>query len=110
ALVENLGSRLVAEGQVTGTPDGGPRLFVDAFLVQDRQGGRLDVAAVRGRMSEAILALHAGQVTNDRLNRLGLEAGLDWRAVDCLRSYAGSAAPAALAPRAAVIDPPADHP
>ena len=109
-MFENLGLRVVAEDQVTITPDGGPRLFVDTFLVQDRQGRRLDVAAVRGRMSEAILALHAGQVTNDRLNRLVLEAGLDWRAVDCLRSYAGYAAQAALAPRAAVIDALADHP
>ncbi|HYV57915.1 MAG TPA: NAD-glutamate dehydrogenase domain-containing protein, partial [Candidatus Nitrosopolaris sp.] len=109
-ILENLGLRVVAEDRVSVTPEGGPSLFIETFLVQDRQERRLDVGAVAGRLTEAILALQAGQVTNDRLNRLVVEAGLDWRAVDCLRTYAGYAAQAGVAPRPAIIDALADNP
>jgi glutamate dehydrogenase len=109
-ILENLGLRVVAEDRVSVTPEGGPSLFIETFLVQDRQERRLDVGAVAGRLTEAILALQARQVTNDRLNRLILEAGLDWRAVDCLRAYAGYAAQVGLAPRPAIIDALADNP
>src|SRR5437762_568407 len=39
-----------------------------------------------------------------------LEAGLDWRAVDCLRAYAGHAAQGGVGPRGLVIDALARHP
>src|SRR5206468_2489106 len=37
-VLENLGLRALAEDQVVLTPHGAPRLFVQTFFVQDRQG------------------------------------------------------------------------
>src|SRR5262249_7582266 len=95
-VLENLGLRALAEEQFALEPEEGPRLFLHVFHVQDRQGHRLDAAAAP-RLADAVLALRAGRAENDVLNRLVLEAGLDWRAVDCLRAYAGYAAQATVA-------------
>src|SRR5439155_6263878 len=108
-VLENLGLRALAEDQVAVTPHGAPRLFVQTFFVQDREGRRLDAAA-GPRLIDALLAVRAGRVASDRLGRLVLEAGLDWRAVDCLRAYAGHAVQARVGPRELVIDALARHP
>src|SRR5207244_11977675 len=73
------------------------------FFVQARRGRRLDAAA-GPRLIDALLAVRAGRVAGDPLGRLVLEAALDWRAVDCLRAYAGHAVQAGLGPRSQVID------
>src|SRR5439155_734142 len=54
--------------------------------------------------------VRAGRAASDALGRLVLEAGLDWRAVDCLRAYAGHAAQGGVGPRGLVIDALARHP
>jgi len=108
-VLENLGLRALAEDQVVLTPHGAPRLFVQTFFVQDRQGRRLDAAA-GPRLVDALLAVRAGRAASDALGRLVLEAGLDWRAVDCLRAYAGHAAQGGVGPRGLVIDALARHP
>ncbi|HYR96895.1 MAG TPA: NAD-glutamate dehydrogenase domain-containing protein, partial [Candidatus Binatus sp.] len=98
-VLENLGLRALAEDQVAVCPTSGSRLTVQTFFVQDRQGRRLDLDAVGPRLTDALLALRAGRTENDLLNRLVLEAGLDWRAVDGLRTYCGYAGQIGLAPR-----------
>src|SRR5438552_2262803 len=108
-VLENLGLRVIAEDQVAVIPADAPRLFVQTFFVQDRQGRRLDAAA-GPRLIDALLAVRAGRVTGDPLGRLVLEAALDWRAVDCLRAYAGQAVQAGLGPRSQVIDALVRHP
>ncbi|TMD15221.1 MAG: NAD-glutamate dehydrogenase, partial [Chloroflexi bacterium] len=108
-VLENLGLRALAEDQVAVTPHGAPRLFVQTFFVQDRQRHRLDAAA-GPRLIDALLAVRAGRVASDPLGRLVLEAGLDWRAVDCLRAYAGHAVQARVGARGLVIDALARHP
>src|SRR5207244_3799829 len=70
---------------------------------------RLDAAA-GPRLVDALLAVRAGRAASDALGRLVLEAGLDWRAVDCLRAYAGHAAQGGVGPRGLVIDALARHP
>src|SRR5439155_1060970 len=108
-VLENLGLRVIAEDQVAVTPADAPRLFVQTFFVQDRHGRRLDAAA-GPRLIDALLAVRAGRVAGDPLGRLVLEAALDWRAVDCLRAYAGHAVQAGLGPRSQVIDALVRHP
>src|SRR5207244_4721681 len=102
-VLENLGLRALAEDQVVVTPHGGPRLFVQTFFVQDRQGRRLDAAA-GPRLVDALLAVRAGRAASDALGRLVLEAGLDWRAGDCLRASAGPAAQGGRGPLRRVRD------
>ena len=109
-MLENLGLRVLAEDQVAVTPADGPPLFVQTFLVQDRRERTLDVTAIEARLADALLALRAGRVENDCLNRLVLEAGLDWRQIDCLRTYCGYAVQVGLAARPVALATLADHP
>src|SRR5438445_306914 len=71
---------------------------------------RLDPEAVGPRLIAALLALGTGRAENDTLNRLVVEAGLDWRAVACLRTYCGYAVQVGLATRPAALAALADHP
>jgi glutamate dehydrogenase len=108
-VIENLGLRALTEEQVPVTPAGGGRLTIQTFFVQDRAGRRLDPQAIGSRLADALLAVHAGRVTNDALNRLVLEGGLDWRAVDCLRTYGAYGVQIGLAARAVAIVALAEH-
>ena len=109
-VLENLGLRALTEDQVAVRPASGSRLTVQTFFLQDRRGRRLDVDAIGPRLTDALLALRDGRVENDLLNRLVVEAGLDWRAVDALRTYCGYACQIGLAARAVAIEVLAAHP
>jgi len=109
-VLENLGLRVLAEDQEGVTPAGAPRQSVQTFFVQDRAGRRLDPEAVGPRLTAALLALGAGRAESDALNRLVVEAGLDWRAVACLRTYCGYAVQVGLATRPAALAALAEHP
>jgi glutamate dehydrogenase len=109
-MLENLGLRALAEDEVAVAPADGRRLWVQTFFVQDRRHRPLDLGAAEPRLSEALLAVLAGRARNDCLNRLVLDAGLDWRAVDGLRTYCGYAAQLGLATRPALTTVLAAHP
>jgi glutamate dehydrogenase len=108
-VLEHLGLRTLNEDCVHVTAAGQRRFYLHRFLVQDRQGRPLDLA-VAPPLRDALLAVWRGQGADDVLNRLVLEAGLDWRAVDCLRTYAGWAVQAGLARRTEVLSSLVDHP
>ncbi len=101
-ILENLGLRALGSDQVAVTPAGATSLHVLTFLVEHRRGGRVDAAAA-ARLADAVVAVLAGRTENDVMNRLVLDAGLDWRAVAALRTYAGYAVQAGLAPRPVVL-------
>ena len=86
-VLENLGLRVFGESSVSVTVADLGAVRVHTFLVQDRGGARLDVAAAAPLLKPALLMLQAGAVENDRLNALILRAGLSWRQVDLLRTY-----------------------
>jgi glutamate dehydrogenase len=87
-ILENAGLRVIAmspfevRGQtvVEGT--------ICLFAVHDTAGKTIDLEARGARLAETILAVRAGDALNDPLNALVLGAGLSWREVDLLRSYA----------------------
>ncbi len=86
-VLENLGLRVFAEQAMTVTPTDTSHVRIHTFLVRDAGGSRLDVERAAGRLKSTLLTLHAGQVDNDPLNALVLQADLDWRQVDLLRTY-----------------------
>ncbi len=98
-LLDDAGLRTLVEDRVRVDPAGSAPVFVHRFLVQDRAGRPLDVARVGERLVDLVLAVRAGRVPSDGLNRLVLDSELDWRAVDCLRAYAGYAVQAGLGAR-----------
>lgn len=109
-VLEHLGLRTLTEDRVAVTPSGQRPLYLHRFLVQDRHGRALELAAVAAPLREALLAIWRGRAADDAMNRLVLEADLDWRAVECLRAYAGWAVQAGLGRRPEVIASLIDHP
>jgi NAD-specific glutamate dehydrogenase len=97
-ILDNLGLRTLGSDQVAVTPPAAAPLHVLTFLVEARRGGRVEPAAGE-RLAAAVVAVLAGRAENDVLNRLVLDAGLGWRAVAALRTYAGYAVQVGLAPR-----------
>jgi len=90
-ILENAWLRVIA---VSPFEIGGPsveRTVLYTFAVQDPAERPLEVDEVGALLAETILAVWAGDATNDGLNALVVSAGLHWREVDVLRSYAAFA-------------------
>ncbi len=86
-MLENLGLRVVAEEPFRIDSVDGDAVWVHEFELAGET-----VAAATGRVQrrfeDALVALWAGRVENDRFNRLILTAGLSARQVSVLRLYA----------------------
>lgn len=85
-VLENVGLRVIEQYPYEMVIEG-RQCGVDVYTVANAAGRELDVAAVKPRMVEALEALLARDVENDRLNRLVLHAGLTIRQVALLRAY-----------------------
>ena len=60
-----------------------PKAIVYTFAVQDKAGQPLDVAGRATAIAETILAVRAGDASNDITNGLVLATGLHWRRWTC---------------------------
>ena len=90
-VLENCGLRVIAVSPFELREEGQEDSVIYSFDVQTSDGGQVDVAG-RGRvLSEAILAVRAGDATNDRFNRLVQRTGMAWREIEVLRAYASYA-------------------
>ena len=91
-VLENCGLRVVGVSPFELRPNGGEEgSVIYSFAVQASAGEGLDVRG-RGRvLSEAVLAVRAGDASNDAFNRLVQRTGMAWREADVLRAYAGYA-------------------
>jgi glutamate dehydrogenase len=86
ATLENTGLRICAEHPYAIDR---ARSADAAMLDFDLEFPRaLDIHEIGERFTEAFEQIWTGQVDDDRYNRLLLAAGLDWRQVNVLRSYA----------------------
>jgi glutamate dehydrogenase len=103
-VLENLGLRVFDQDAIIVTLPDVQRALMHTFLVQDAVARGVNVAREGQRLVPAIHALRDGLVENDPLNSLVLHAGLDWRAVDLLRAYAGHIRQIMRMSRAALID------
>jgi len=110
-ILENMGLRVIAVTPYAVVGDESVDATLYAFQVQDASGGPLEAGDRTSLMANTIMAVRAGDATNDRLNALVLSVGLAWRQVDVLRAYAAygfqvGAAPSRLAiPGALVAHP-----
>lgn len=89
-ILENAGVRVVEVTPFTVTGPGLPEVMIYAFAVQSPEGGSLPLEAA-ATLEEALLAVRAGDTPNDPFNALVLGAGMRWREVDILRTYANYA-------------------
>jgi glutamate dehydrogenase len=95
--LENAGLRVLSMSPFEATEDAATT-FIYVFAVQDAARLPLDLDARGAVLAEALLAVGAGETTNDALNELVLHAGLAWREVDVLRLYCEYAFQLGLAP------------
>jgi glutamate dehydrogenase len=108
-VLENLGLRVISEDWYALQLTSGTA-YLQTFLVQDVLG-YVEVPRVAHLLIPALHALRAGYCDNDRLNRLILHAGLDWRAVMALRTYIEYARQTGVtASRAALLEALTTHP
>ena len=97
-VLENAGFRVIAVDPFELKGGGVPPARIYVFAVQDKAGQQLDVAGRGAAVAEAILAVRAGDLSNDVLNGLVLGTELHWREVDVLRVYASYAVQVGAAP------------
>jgi glutamate dehydrogenase len=95
--LENAGLRVLSMSPFEASEDDGVT-FVYVFAVQDAAHEPIDLDARGTVLADTLLAVGAGETTNDPLNALVLHAGLAWREVDVLRAYCEYAFQLKLAP------------
>jgi glutamate dehydrogenase len=92
-LAENLGLRVLSEApfrlQAPSNEQGGSDgVALQVLRVETADKSPVDLAEAGPRFMETLEKLWAGDLENDGLNKLVLKAGLAWREVALLRSYA----------------------
>jgi len=105
-ILEDAGIRVIEIDTFAVAGPGIPQFKIYSFVVQERDGGQIPSERF-GILAEMLLAVWAGDAPEDPFNELTLRAGLRWREVDVLRTYANYAAqvgavPTRLAPARAL--------
>ena len=85
---ENLGLRVLSEAPFLLQTPGGKAVALQVLTVETADKSAVDLESVGARFVETLGHLHTGMLENDGLNRLVLRAGLGWREIAVLRSYA----------------------
>jgi len=86
-MIENMGLRVMEEVPFRVEPAGTGAVWIHDFTLSSRNGGEIDIAALRDRFQEAFARVWAGDMDDDRFNQLVLLAGLGWREVVVLRAF-----------------------
>ncbi|HEY7884551.1 MAG TPA: NAD-glutamate dehydrogenase, partial [Cellvibrionaceae bacterium] len=86
-VVENMGLVVLAEHPFVISPHGKGSLWLHDFSLEARSGVEVR-EELTDLMRNLFLAVWYKHVTNDGFNRLIIAAGVDWQAVQMLRSYA----------------------
>lgn len=87
-MLEHLGVRVNDERPYRIEPAGEGVVWMHDFGMTSLDGADVDLEHARARFEDAFARIWAGDVENDDLNRLVLQAGLTWREVRILRAYA----------------------
>ncbi|AKM29439.1 NAD-glutamate dehydrogenase [Pandoraea faecigallinarum] len=87
-MLEHLGVRVNDERPYRIEPADAGVVWMHDFGMTSLDGADVDLEYARSRFEDAFARIWAGDVENDDLNRLVLQAGLTWREVRILRAYA----------------------
>ncbi|MGB0722071.1 MAG: NAD-glutamate dehydrogenase [Gammaproteobacteria bacterium] len=88
-VLENMGVRVLGERPYRISTDSGLNaVYMHDFLLSRQENGDMASGAVRERFQETFSRVWAGDAENDGFNRLVLRAGLNWREIALLRSFA----------------------
>jgi len=87
-VIENMGVAVFSERPYEVLLANGRSFWIQDFHLVHEGGGAIDFAAADARFEECFLAVLDGTAEDDGLNRLVLNAGLNWRQTALLRCYA----------------------
>lgn len=87
-ILENLGLRAISERPYSLKFDDGKVTWVNDFAMQYTKDSEIEVDEIKELFQNAFARVWFGDAENDGFNQLVLTAGLDWREVAVLRTYA----------------------
>ena len=87
-IMKNLGLRVLGENPYLVRSNAGETIWIHDFLLRVAGRRPVDLQKAGPTFREAFAKIWLGEVENDRFNRLVLSAGLSWRQVNMLRTYA----------------------
>lgn len=87
-MLEHLGVRVNEERPYCIEPADAAPIWMHDFGMETIDGSEVDLDEARARFEDAFARIWSGELENDDLNRLVLQAGLTWREVRILRAYA----------------------
>lgn len=87
-ILENLGLRAISERPYVLRFDDGRVTWVNDFAIQYNKESEFHLDEIKERFQNAFAKVWFGAAENDGFNQLVLAAGLDWREVAILRTYA----------------------
>lgn len=89
-VFEDMGFRVIDENPhevACDDSNGGDRLMIHDFGLQTRDGGDVDIPAIKAKFEDAFGRVWRGEIESDGFNALVARGGLDWREVLILRAY-----------------------
>ena len=87
-IVENLGLRAISERPYLLKFDDERLVWINDFSMHYTRGSKFQIDEIRELFQNAFTRVWFGQAEDDGFNQLVLSAGLDWRQVSILRTYA----------------------
>ncbi|WP_162826541.1 NAD-glutamate dehydrogenase domain-containing protein, partial [Escherichia coli] len=84
-MLEHLGVRVNEERPYCIEPADAAPIWMHDFGMETIDGSEVDLDEARARFEDAFARIWSGELENDDLNRLVLQAGLTWREVRILR-------------------------
>lgn len=88
-IVERLGMRAISERPYPlSFDDGKRRTWVNDFSLQYTRAGNFEIEQIKDLFQNAFASVWFGEAESDGFNQLVLAAGLDWRQVAVMRTYA----------------------
>nr|WP_311527048.1 NAD-glutamate dehydrogenase [uncultured Ralstonia sp.] len=87
-MLEHLGVRINEERPYCIEPADAAPIWMHDFGMETIDGSEVNLDEARARFEDAFARIWSGELENDDLNRLVLQAGLTWREVRILRAYA----------------------
>lgn len=87
-MLEHIGFKVISEIPTEVAIQGLPAVWIHDFEVRSRSGDAIELNRLKAVFQTAFERIWTGDMEDDRLNRLVLAAGLDWRSITLLRAYA----------------------
>ncbi|MCW8451409.1 NAD-glutamate dehydrogenase [Legionella quinlivanii] len=87
-MLENMGLHTQRENPYQLMLDGKHSVWINDFVINYTNPQCLNIHEVEGNFEEAFIKICNGECENDGFNKLVLTAGLNWREITIIRSYA----------------------